>query len=90
MGSFWAGTSLSRICCERERLGQYSNERSEASAETARENARLTRVTREDHVYGVSRIPNREEKTTVREDSSLLIFVPWETIDLSLLHARCF
>ena len=64
----------SRIFCERKRRGKYSNERSGASVETARENGerrewggkpygrvRLARFTREDHAHGTSRFPKREE-----------------------------
>ena len=48
----------SRIFCERKRRGKYSNDRSGASVETARENARGSR---EDHAYGALRLPKREE-----------------------------
>ena len=57
----------SRIVCEPERRGKYSNERSGAGVETVRKagRVRLAPFTRENYAYGASRLPNMEEGTTV-------------------------
>ena len=51
----------SRIFCEHERRGQYSNERSGAGVETARKAG--------ERACDVRALQNREEKTTVLQSS---------------------
>ena len=55
--------------CETERRGQYSNERSGPSVETATKVGE-SRLTREDFGYGGSCLSYREEKTTVLQSNT--------------------